>query len=192
MRSSSHRRDVNCVPSVCRLLLPALFIGTLAQAARSDNAQRVKGIPSDGSLFHPGRIRSPNRKQPKDSDTPIPLIITNKCDSTIWPGIATQHGKGPGVGGFELAQGRSKELWVGPDWQGRVWGRTNCTVNGNSCSCKTGDCMGKLDCEFSVSGDSADCDLKILTTGRVRHQQHLQNLLWLAASTKTRLSMTSP
>ncbi|RDA95415.1 hypothetical protein CP533_5382 [Ophiocordyceps camponoti-saundersi (nom. inval.)] len=32
---------------------------------------------------------------------------------------------------------------------GRVWGRTNCTVNGNSCACKTGDCFAKLDYVFS-------------------------------------------
>ena len=47
--------------------------------------------------------------------------------------------------------GNSTQLWVAPDWQGRIWGRTNCTVNGDSCSCDTGDCLHKLDCEFSVS-----------------------------------------
>jgi hypothetical protein len=40
---------------------------------------------------------------------------------------------------------------VSGDWQGRVWGRTNCTVNDDSCSCETGDCLGKLNCEFSGS-----------------------------------------
>ncbi|EJP64405.1 Hsp70-like protein [Beauveria bassiana ARSEF 2860] len=72
-----------------------------------------------------------------------------RCDTTIWPGTATQAGLGPGTGGFELNPGESKNLSVGSNWQGRVWGRTNCTVNGDSCACQTGDCFAKLDCDFS-------------------------------------------
>lgn len=89
------------------------------------------------------------RGPPEDSDDQVPLVITNKCEGTIWPGITTQAGTGPGTGGFELSQGEKRELKVSGDWQGRVWGRTNCTVNDDSCSCETGDCFGKLDCEFS-------------------------------------------
>ncbi|KAJ4390293.1 hypothetical protein N0V85_007364 [Neurospora sp. IMI 360204] len=94
--------------------------------------------------------------------TPIPIVITNSCPDTIWPGIGTQNGIGPGVGGFELAPGETKPLFVSPDWQGRVWGRTNCSfndegtgpsnlngVNGNGAACMTGDCFGGLDCEFT-------------------------------------------
>ena len=81
----------------------------------------------------------------------VPLVITNKCDDTIWPGLATQAGTGPGTGGFELESGTNKTLWVSGDWQGRIWGRTNCTGSGDSCKCKTGDCFGKLSCEYSVS-----------------------------------------
>ncbi|KAK3949924.1 thaumatin family-domain-containing protein [Pseudoneurospora amorphoporcata] len=94
--------------------------------------------------------------------TPIPIVITNSCPDTIWPGIGTQNGIGPGVGGFELAPGGTRPLFVGPDWQGRVWGRTNCSfndegtgpsnlngVNGNGAACMTGDCFGRLDCEFT-------------------------------------------
>lgn len=96
--------------------------------------------------------------------TPIPLVVTNSCDETIWPGIATQNGIGPGIGGFELPPGATTELHVSPDWQGRVWGRTNCSfnadgsgprkpkgVNGKGAACLTGDCTGKLNCEFGVS-----------------------------------------
>lgn len=86
---------------------------------------------------------------PSEEEGRVPLKITNKCDSTIWPGIATQSGVGPGTGGFELGTGNTTDLWVSPDWQGRVWGRTNCTVNDDSCSCETGDCFGLLDCKFS-------------------------------------------
>lgn len=95
--------------------------------------------------------------------TPIPIVITNSCPDTIWPGIGTQHGIGPGVGGFELAPGETRPLFVSSDWQGRVWGRTNCSfndegtgpsnlngVNGNGAACMTGDCFGRLDCEFTV------------------------------------------
>ncbi|ATY60381.1 Heat shock Hsp70 [Cordyceps militaris] len=82
-------------------------------------------------------------------DDKVPLVITNRCDMTIWPGTATQGGLGPGTGGFELQPGESKNLTVGSNWQGRIWGRTNCTVNGESCACQTGDCFAKLDCQFS-------------------------------------------
>jgi hypothetical protein len=55
-------------------------------------------------------------------------------------------------------------MFVSPDWAGRVWGRTNCSFNGdgsgpsayggldgNGAACYTGDCVGKLDCESTVS-----------------------------------------
>ncbi|KAJ3476512.1 hypothetical protein NLG97_g9107 [Lecanicillium saksenae] len=89
------------------------------------------------------------RGPPSNGDDTVPLVITNRCDSKIWPGLATQAGLGPGTGGFELKPGESKNLIVGSNWQGRVWGRTNCTVNSESCACQTGDCFAKLDCEFS-------------------------------------------
>ncbi|EON95928.1 putative thaumatin family protein [Phaeoacremonium minimum UCRPA7] len=46
---------------------------------------------------------------------------------------------------------------VSSNWQGRVWGRTNCTFTENGTApadmggvaCTTGDCFGKLDCAFS-------------------------------------------
>ncbi|KAK4162518.1 Hsp70-like protein [Cladorrhinum sp. PSN259] len=96
------------------------------------------------------------------SPTPIPLVVTNNCGETIWPGIGTQNGIGPGTGGFELTSGESRYMFVSPDWQGRVWGRTNCSfnadgtgpsnlngVNGNGAACLTGDCFARLDCEFT-------------------------------------------
>jgi len=99
-----------------------------------------------------------------DNPTPIPLVVTNNCAEMIWPGIGTQNGIGPGTGGFELGPGQSRNMWVSPDWQGRVWGRTNCSfnedgtgpsnlngVNGNGAACLTGDCFARLDCEFTVS-----------------------------------------
>ncbi|KAF4595240.1 thaumatin family protein [Ophiocordyceps camponoti-floridani] len=97
----------------------------------------------------PKRGPPAKRGPPGGSDAKVPLVVSNNCDTTIWPGIATQSGTGPGTGGFELLPGQNRTLLVSADWQGRVWGRTNCTVNGNSCACKTGDCFAKLDYEFS-------------------------------------------
>ena len=101
---------------------------------------------------------------PTKRDTSIPLIISNLCESTIWPGIGTQAGTGAGTGGFALDPGTSRNLTVSPDWQGRIWGRTNCSfnvggsgpsqlngVNGNGAACATGDCGGVLDCVNTVS-----------------------------------------
>lgn len=88
-----------------------------------------------------------------------PLVITNNCSQTIWPGIVSEAGTGPDVGGFELAVGSKRNLSVGLDWQGRVWGRTNCSFNANgtgpsntssSTACLTGDCGGLLNCKSNV------------------------------------------
>ncbi|KAG4434773.1 hypothetical protein IFR05_009734 [Cadophora sp. M221] len=96
---------------------------------------------------------------PVKRDGTVPLKISNNCEQTIWPGIGTQAGTGAGTGGFELASGDVKELTVSADWQGRVWGRTNCSFNelgtgasnlngnnGGGAACTTGDCAGVLSC----------------------------------------------
>lgn len=82
----------------------------------------------------------------------VPLLITNNCADTIWPGIYTTAGTGPGTGGFELAAGANRSLEVGSDWYGRVWGRTNCTSPSDGVlTCTTGSC-GQMDCtQASVS-----------------------------------------
>ena len=137
--------------SVNNLLLIFVTFGTLTPAAHLGRATGVSDVWQADFFRHTKRGVPAKRGPPEDWDGKVPLVVTNKCDSTIWPGIATQSGTGPGTGGFELAPGKNRTLWVAPDWQGRVWGRTNCTVNGESCACKTGDCFAKLDCEFSVS-----------------------------------------
>ena len=86
-----------------------------------------------------------------------PLIITNNCPETIYPGILSQSGIGPGTGGFELSAGTGKTFSVSENWQGRVWGRTNCSFNsygtgsasGRGPACSTGDC-GALSCVGTV------------------------------------------
>jgi hypothetical protein len=101
---------------------------------------------------------------PVKRDGGVPLVIVNNCGETIWPGIGTQGGTGPGTGGFQLTSGSKKSLTVGNDWQGRVWGRTNCSfnalgtgasnLNGNNGAgraCATGDCGGALSCVLTVS-----------------------------------------
>lgn len=134
---------------------------------------------STASAYTPNRIfaRNPNPKPrparwgpPEKRDGSIPLIISNNCEATIWPGIGTQAGTGAGTGGFELAAGSSKSLTVSPDWQGRVWGRTNCSFNadgtrasnlngnnGGGAACSTGDCGGVLDCVMTVRAPFIEC-----------------------------------
>ena len=96
-------------------------------------------------------------------DQTVPLVVSNLCKETIHPGIATQAGTPPASGGFELQSGQTRNLTVGADWQGRVWGRTNCSFNtegtgppgyqgvtGYGVACGTGDCGGILDCTAGV------------------------------------------
>jgi len=81
-----------------------------------------------------------------------PLIISNFCGETIYPGLLTQSGVGPGTGGFQLNANSTRSFSVSENWQGRVWGRTNCTFNsGGTGQCGTGDCGGILNCRGTVS-----------------------------------------
>ena len=93
----------------------------------------------------------------------VPLVIKSLCSETIYPGILTQTGTPPSSGGFELQTGQQKNFTVGADWQGRVWGRTNCSFNsqgtgpgnaggnnGGGRACGTGDCGGIVNCKGTV------------------------------------------
>ena len=97
----------------------------------------------------------------------VPLVIKNMCSETIYPGIVTQAGTPPSSGGFRLQTGQQMNLTVGADWQGRVWGRTNCSFNsqgtgpanaggnnGGGRACDTGDCGGIVNCKATVCASS--------------------------------------
>ena len=104
----------------------------------------------------------------------VPLVVKSLCSETIYPGIVTQSGTPPTSGGFELQTGQQMNLTVGADWQGRVWGRTNCSFNsqgtgpanaggnnGGGSACGTGDCGGIISCKATVSATLyALCDVK--------------------------------
>jgi beta-mannosidase len=104
-----------------------------------------------------------SRKAPRKADRRkldiTPLLVTNNCPDDIWPGISTQSGTGPKTTGFKLSPGETKNQTVSEDWQGRVWGRTNCTFNsdgtgpasGSGRACYSGDCNGALNCQVGVS-----------------------------------------
>jgi hypothetical protein len=129
-----------------------------------NNLRRRSGSPDRPAFWGPPRKR----------DTNAPLVISNNCAENIWPGIGTQAGTGPGQGGFLLEPGTSQHLSVSADWQGRVWGRTNCSFNvggtgaspiggnnGGGAACDTGDCNGVLNCVVTVSS--------LLQAQRTRH-----------------------
>ena len=95
--------------------------------------------------------------------TTVPLVVKSLCSETIYPGIVTQSGSPPSSGGFQLQTGQQMNLTVGSDWQGRVWGRTNCSFNsqgtgasnnggnnGGGRACGTGDCGGIVSCKATV------------------------------------------
>ncbi|KAH9889179.1 thaumatin family protein [Xylariomycetidae sp. FL2044] len=133
---------------------PGLLLNTFLLLSSYVSQVNAVVYPSSHKLYKPDYlgynkqlrgISAPLTKR----DNPIPLVVTNNCPDTLWPGIATQHGDGPESSGFELDPGASRNLTVGATWQGRVWGRTNCTVGDGTATCTTGDCFGKLECEYS-------------------------------------------
>jgi hypothetical protein len=117
----------------------------------------LSGLPLADGLHHMA-TKAPRKLQRRKLDI-TPLLITNRCPNDVWPGISTQSGRGPGENGFKLGPGESKNQTVSEDWQGRVWGRTNCTFNsdgtgpasGSGRACLSGDCYGVLDCKVGVS-----------------------------------------
>ena len=85
----------------------------------------------------------------------VPMVIANQCNDDIWPGVITQGGSGADMNGFKLSAGDSQTIHVSSDWQGRIWGRSNCSFDstgspngGSSRACSTGDC-GSLSCEVA-------------------------------------------
>ncbi|KAK8210952.1 hypothetical protein IWZ01DRAFT_435378 [Phyllosticta capitalensis] len=112
-------------------------------------------LPSATALHHM------KQKAPELSKAVVrqntPLIITNQCADTIYAAVNTQSGQGPSKTGFKLDAGGTLNQTVSEDWQGRVWGRTNCSfnaagtgpANGGATACGTGDCNGKVACDVS-------------------------------------------
>ena len=92
-------------------------------------------------------------------DSNLVIRMTNKCAEDIHPAVLTQAGAGPDTSGFLLTSGDSRDLTVSADWQGRVWGRTNCTFDADGKPksgqgervCSTGDCGQFLECQGAVS-----------------------------------------
>lgn len=114
--------------------------------------------------------------QPRSST--VPLVVENLCDETLWPAIASQAGTGPNSTGFALSPGTKQSMSVSSNWQGRVWGRSNCSfnaagtgpanVNGGK-ACSTGDCNGVLACV--VTGDTPVTLFEALLSGGVDNKQ---------------------
>ena len=120
--------------NLCATIITILSIG----APMTDAIHHMKILPPQRGL---------NARQTTNN---TPLIVSNQCSDTIYPAILTQSGTGPGTGGFELVSGSNMSMTVSADWQGRVWGRSNCTFSGSSGQCGSGDCGGQLSCTGTV------------------------------------------
>ena len=160
----------------------ALFLYSSALAGASHESHHIKRFAQPLDL---------ERRQNANT----PLVISNQCGETIYPGILTQGGTGPGTGGFQLTAGNNKTLSVSENWQGRVWGRTNCTFNGGSSgSCSTGDCGGVVSCIGTVCLRTVSFVSVILKMRRVKSQPHLQSshsMLVTGTATTTYLLWTA-
>ena len=157
-----------------------LFLSILQSA----NAKQ----PGTSPRHHMNQIRRTSLVSRQSQNTP--LIVTNQCGQTIYPGVLSQSGGGPGTGGFALTSGSSKTMMVAENWQGRVWGRTNCSFNsdgtgsasGTGQACTTGDCGGIIDCQGAVI--ALECTLAqrlLIDVLRDKPRRVLLNSLWIQA-----------
>ena len=117
------------------LLLATLFLGVYG------NAQHHMNFPVE-------------KRQGGNNN--VPLLVANWCTDDVYPGLLTQGGSGPSTTGFHLSPGSNQSLYVSSNWQGRVWGRTNCSFSSNGQgqgnngqACSTGDCGGALSCQIA-------------------------------------------
>ncbi|KAL2487381.1 Pathogenesis-related thaumatin superfamily protein [Abeliophyllum distichum] len=80
------------------------------------------------------------------------FYVTNKCPFPIWPATVANHGHPVlAKGGFNLAQGKTRQFSCPGDWSGRIWARTACNFSsGLKPACETGDCNGLLECNGVV------------------------------------------
>lgn len=118
-------------------------------------------------------------RQNNGNSNNTPLMVSNYCGETIYPGILTQGGSGPQSTGFELSPGANMSQMVSENWQGRVWGRTNCSFGGSKGggqACGTGDCAGQEACTVTVRDAEKAHKLEyLLTLYRVTLLSHLPN-----------------
>ena len=129
------------------------------------------------------------------------IRIRNSCSETIWPGVGTQAGKGPETNGFELAAGSVKTLKVSDNWQGRIWGRTNCSfnedgtrsANGQPSACGTGDCFGVLNCVTTVRFSRPPLPIIFsFLSGRANNTRVLRQLRFSKSHSKQAPIMCNP
>lgn len=100
-----HSRNRQAILALACVLF--LFPGVLA-AKRSTMNHNWQAVFFSENGNPPKGIKK--RGPPGHAEERIPLVVTNKCESTIWPGVATQSGTGPGTGGFELAANKTRKL----------------------------------------------------------------------------------
>ncbi|KAK2988341.1 hypothetical protein RJ640_000328 [Escallonia rubra] len=77
------------------------------------------------------------------------FTLENKCQYTVWPGIASTEDVQRTTTGFELQNGESRTISAPPSWTAQFWGRTLCAVNSTTrnFTCVTGDCgSGMVEC----------------------------------------------
>ncbi|KAM0746816.1 Osmotin, thaumatin-like protein, partial [Meredithblackwellia eburnea MCA 4105] len=92
------------------------------------------------------------------------FIFVNKCPETIWPAITTyitSVTNYTGTRGWEQKTGESKTVSVPSTWNGRTWGRRECSFdcNGNG-KCTSGDATvihEKLG-EFNLNSNNGGLD----------------------------------
>ena len=144
-------------------------------------------LPVTEAVHH---MKRPPRALVNRENDNRPLMISNQCPEVIYPGVGTQAGVGPPVGGFRLGPGETRNFTVSGDWQGRVWGRTNCTFNadgtgpdhsggnnGGGAACGTGDCGGVVNCKGTVKNTYLRYHAySLMCAFRVQPQSHSPSL----------------
>ncbi|GJW20804.1 thaumatin-like protein 1 [Tanacetum coccineum] len=75
------------------------------------------------------------------------FTIRNNCQHSIAPATLTSRGAAASTTGFELASGASNDINIPTPWSGRVWARYECSNDGGTFHCNSGDCgSGQVAC----------------------------------------------
>lgn len=81
------------------------------------------------------------------------ITVYNRCSFNVWPALFTSAGTAPNHATGWVAKPHTRESFTASeDWNGRVWGRTDCDFSSGSTlpqTCQTGGCNGGLECATS-------------------------------------------
>lgn len=136
--------------------------GTSAGSAAASGTESSEdaGTSSEGSVTYPAMVDAGVPTPLGDQTLPRKLYIENRCTYPIWS-FALPPSTFPNSVPLEAAPGQAFVVGWPNQWQGRIWGRTECTGQGNvTCAVTNGpDTLAEFALTEGMASDWYDISL---------------------------------